>query len=91
MGPNQFSRELIFRKYQVNVIVDNSATEGAPVIFEHNPTYQNLFGKTEKEVQFGIINTDFTMIRPGSIHKANGGYLVIPVEDLFRTRSPTMP
>ncbi len=84
MVPNQFSRELIFRKYQVNVIVDNSATEGAPVIFEHNPTYQNLFGKTEKEVQFGIINTDFTMIRPGSIHKANGGYLVIPVEDLFR-------
>ena len=82
--PNQFSRELVFRKYQVNVIVDNSATLGAPVIFEHNPTYQNLFGKTEKEVQFGIINTDFTMIRPGSIHKANGGYLAIPVEDLFR-------
>jgi lon-related putative ATP-dependent protease len=82
--PNQFSKELVFRKYQVNVIVDNSATPGAPVIFEHNPTYQNLFGKTEKEVQFGIINTDFTMIRPGSIHKANGGYLAIPVEDLFR-------
>lgn len=82
--PGQITRELILRKYQVNVIVDNSATNGAPVIFEYNPTYQNLFGKTEKEVQFGIINTDFTMIRPGSIHKANGGYLVIPVEDLFR-------
>jgi lon-related putative ATP-dependent protease len=83
-APNQMTKELVFRKYQVNVIVDNSATDGAPVIFEHNPTYQNLFGKTEKEVQFGFINTDFTMIRPGSIHKANGGFLAIPVEDLFR-------
>ncbi|HTY14698.1 MAG TPA: AAA family ATPase [Methanoregulaceae archaeon] len=82
--PNQITKELVFRKYQVNVIVDNSSIMGAPVIFEHNPTYQNLFGITEKEVQFGFINTDFTMIRPGSIHKANGGYLAIPVEDLFR-------
>lgn len=79
-----FMRDLTFRKYEVNVVVDNSGTEGAPVIIEQNPTYQNLFGKVEKEVQFGIMVTDFTMIRSGSLHKANGGYMVIPVEDLVR-------
>ncbi len=88
-APPQFQnlllRELAFRKYEVNVIVDNSDSEGAPVIFEQNPSFQNLLGKIEKEVQYGVITTDFTMIRPGSIHKANGGYLVMMVEDLFRT------
>ena len=68
----------------MNTIVDNSKPDGAPVVFEQNPTYQNLFGKLEKEVQFGIVSTDFTMIRSGSVHKANGGYMVIPVEDLLR-------
>jgi lon-related putative ATP-dependent protease len=79
-----FIRELPFKKYEVNAIVDNSKARGAPVVFEQNPTYQNLFGRVEKEVQFGIISTDFTMIRPGSVHRANGGYMVIPVEDLLR-------
>jgi Predicted ATP-dependent protease len=77
-------KQLLFRKYEVNVVVDNSGNNGAPVVFEQNPTYQNLFGKVEKEVQYGIVTTDFSMIRPGSIHKANGGYLVMMVEDLFR-------
>jgi lon-related putative ATP-dependent protease len=79
-------RELAFRKYEINVIVDNSGTKGAPVVFEQNPTYQNLFGKIEKEVEFGVVTTDFTMIRPGSIHRANGGYLVMMVEDLLRNQ-----
>ncbi len=82
---NPLLRELAFRKYEVNVLVDNSDPDGAPVVFEQNPSYPNLFGKVEKEVQYGVITTDFTMIRPGSIHKANGGYLVMMVEDLFRT------
>ncbi|NLA38628.1 MAG: AAA family ATPase, partial [Methanomicrobiales archaeon] len=85
--PPQFQaliRELPFRKYDVNVVVDNAGTEGAPVVVEQNPTFQNLLGKIEKEVQFGIFTTDFTMIRPGSLHKANGGYLVLSVEDLLR-------
>lgn len=86
--PPQFqqwlTRDLAFRKYEVNVVVDNAGDGGAPVVFEENPSYQNLFGKVEKEVQFGIVTTDFTMIRPGSMHKANGGYLVLPVLDLFR-------
>jgi lon-related putative ATP-dependent protease len=81
---NPLIQELAFRKYEINVIVDNSGNEGAPVIYEQNPSYQNLFGKVEKEVQYGVVTTDFTMIRPGSIHKANGGFLVMMVEDLFR-------
>jgi lon-related putative ATP-dependent protease len=79
-----FMKDLAFRKYEVNVVVDNSGLEGAPVIFEQNPNYPNLFGKVEKEVQFGVMTTDFTMIRPGALHKANGGYIVIPVENLLR-------
>jgi lon-related putative ATP-dependent protease len=79
-----YQKDLPFRKYQVNVIVDNRSLTGAPVIREQNPNFPNLFGKIEKEVQFGFISTDFTMIQPGSVHKANGGYLVLMVEDLFR-------
>jgi lon-related putative ATP-dependent protease len=86
--PPQFqqwlAKDLAFRKYEVNVIVDNGGLAGAPVVFEETPSYQNLLGKAEKEFQFGIVTTDFMMIRPGSVHKANGGYLVIPVLDLFR-------
>lgn len=76
--------ELPFRKYEVNIIVDNSNLRGAPVVLELNPTHQHLFGRIEKEAQFGVLTTDFTMIRGGSLHKANGGYLVLPAEDLIR-------
>lgn len=77
-------KELAFRKYQVNVVVDNSGLTGAPVIMEFNPTYNNLFGRIEKESEFGALVTDFTMIRAGSLHRANGGYLVLQMEDLLR-------
>lgn len=84
--PFQFlwMKELPFRRYEVNVIVDNSELKGAPVVVELNPTYQNLFGRMEKEAQFGVLTTDFTMIRGGSLHKANGGYLVLRVEVLLQ-------
>ena len=68
------------RKYAVNVLVNNSDCKGAPVILERNPTYSNLFGRVEQEAQFGALTTDFTLIRRGSLHRANGGYLVLPVE-----------
>ncbi|MDH7498870.1 MAG: ATP-binding protein [candidate division NC10 bacterium] len=77
-------RELAFRRYQVNVMVDNSGIKGAPVVMEFNPTYNNLFGRMEKESEFGTLMTDFTMIRPGSLHRANGGFLVLQVEDVLR-------
>jgi lon-related putative ATP-dependent protease len=82
--PVPWMREAIFRKYDVNVVVDNSDCKGAPVVMETNPTYQNLIGRTEKEAQFGALITDFTMIHGGSLHKANNGFLIIPVEDLLR-------
>jgi len=68
----------------VNLIVDNSETEGAPVVFETNPTYPNLFGKVEYVSKMGVSYTDFTMIRGGAIHRANGGYLILNAEDILR-------
>lgn len=82
--PVPWMREAQFRKYEINVIADSSTLKGAPVVIELNPTYGNLFGKIEKEAQFGALTTDFTMIIGGSLHKANGGYLVLPVEELLR-------
>jgi len=72
-----------FKRYKINLLVDNSDTEGAPVINETNPTYYNLFGKTEGKSQFGAITTDFTMIKSGAIHKANGGYLILQARDVL--------
>lgn len=77
-------KELPFRKYQVNVLIDNSRQQGAPVVVEFNPTYTNLFGRIEKETHFGALYTDFMMIKPGSLHHASGGFLVIEAEDLLR-------
>ena len=72
-----------FAKYAVNVITDNSNLKGSPIIMELNPTYNNLFGKVEHESDMGNLITDFTLIRGGSLHKANGGYLIIPLKELL--------
>ena len=76
---NEFSR-----RYQINVLVDNGGQKGSPVIIESNPTYINLLGSVEKESLMGSLITDFTMIRKGSLHKANGGYLIIKAPELFK-------
>ncbi|OGP30973.1 MAG: ATP-dependent protease [Deltaproteobacteria bacterium GWC2_42_11] len=73
-----------FERYAVNLIVNNKDRKGAPVVVETNPTYYNLFGRLEYRVQYGIASTDFTMIKAGSIHRANGGYLVVNALDLLR-------
>ncbi len=73
-----------FSRYAVNVIVDNGAQAGSPCVFESNPTYFNLFGRIQHRFQMGAALTDFTMIKAGSLHKANGGYLVINALDLLR-------
>ena len=70
-------------RYKVNLFVDNSELKGAPVILDSNPSFYNLFGKLEYENSFGTMKTDFTLIKPGLIHKANGGYLVLQVKDLL--------
>jgi lon-related putative ATP-dependent protease len=76
--------EIGFRVYEVNVIVDNSNLQGAPVILEQNPTYDNVLGRIERESQLGTLTTDFTLVRGGSVHRANGGFLVIRAEELLR-------
>jgi len=71
-----------FVKYRVNLLVDNSELEGAPIIMEKNPNYVNLFGSIESSVnRFGLWETDFTKIKAGSLLKANGGYIVISALD----------
>ncbi|HLG93221.1 MAG TPA: ATP-binding protein [candidate division Zixibacteria bacterium] len=82
--PPGFMDGVPFRKYEVNLLVDNSRQKGAPVVLEFNPNYANLFGRVEKESRFGTLYTDFTLIKSGSFHRANGGYLVLPVEDVLR-------
>lgn len=77
-------QEPSFVRFVVNLIVDNAQTKGAPIIFESNPTYLNLFGRIENKLLYGMATTDFTMIRAGSVHKANGGYLVIDAQELLR-------
>ena len=72
-----------FVRYQINIFVNNNKTGGAPVIHEKNPTYYNLFGKIEGKSQFGTITTNFTMIKSGSLHRANGGFLIVHAKDLL--------
>jgi lon-related putative ATP-dependent protease len=65
------------RRYRVNLLVDHSQSEGAPVVYEDNPTYQNLVGRVEHRAQMGALLTDFNLIKPGALHRANGGYLIL--------------
>ena len=79
----KMEQERPWEKYKVNLFVDNSDLEAAPVIIDSNTSFYNLFGKLEYENSFGTLRTDFSLIKPGLIHKANGGYLVLQVRDLL--------
>lgn len=70
-------------KYGVNLIVDHSRTEGAPVVITFNPTYNNLMGDTEYDSEFGNLTTDFMKIKSGLLHQANGGYLIVQAQDIL--------
>jgi len=72
----------ILLRYQVNLLVDNKNVEGSPIVFEDNPSYSNLISRVEHTTQFGALITNFTLIKAGSIHKANGGYIVIEARKL---------
>jgi lon-related putative ATP-dependent protease len=76
-------RDELLKRYQVNVVVDNSRQAGAPVIFEPNPAYHNLVGRIEHRSEFGTLVTDFAMIKAGCLHRANGGYLVVEMPGLL--------
>jgi len=73
-----------FSKYKVNLLVDHGNTQGAPVIVEDTATYPNLFGRMEHRFWMGTLVSDFTLIKPGALHMANGGYLVLSADTLMR-------
>lgn len=82
-GFEALQRPVTFDRYKVNIIVNNSDQQGAPVVVELNPSYYNLIGKTEYRAQFGAMSTDFHMIKAGALHRANGGYLLVHVLDVL--------
>lgn len=75
--------EDVTQKYRVNLIVDHSKTEGAPVVVTYNPTYNNLIGEVEYDSEFGNLTTDFMKIKGGLLHQANGGYLIVQAQDIL--------
>lgn len=76
-------RTLLDDQFGVNLLVDNSKTKGSPVVFEAHPSYENLFGRVEYNNDMGAMVTNYQMIRPGALHNANGGYLVLEAEKLL--------
>ncbi|MCB0029401.1 MAG: Lon protease family protein, partial [Anaerolineales bacterium] len=73
-----------FRRYKVNVIIDNQANSQAPVVAEYDPQLSRLVGRVEHEARYGgAVVTDFTLLRAGALHTANGGYLILRAQDLF--------
>ncbi len=69
--------------YRVNLFIDNSKLEGAPVIVDTNYSYYNIFGGLEYENQYGALKTDYMMIKPGLLHQANGGYIMFQAKDIL--------
>ncbi len=79
------NKESFFVRYAINLFVDNSEKKSAPVVFEINPTFYNLIGNIEYRNEYGAWKTDFSQIKSGALHEANGGYLIIQTRDLLTT------
>ncbi|MDO8863328.1 ATP-binding protein [Haliea sp. E1-2-M8] len=79
----EVSPEAVFSRFQINLLVDNSDCRGAPVIYQDLPSHQHLVGRTEHHVHNGTLVTDFSLIRAGALHRANGGYLLIDVRGVL--------
>lgn len=82
-GGRMARQEPSFERYQINLLVDNSELKGAPIIYESNPTYFDLFGRIEHIIQMGNATTNFTMIKSGALHRANGGYLILDCREVL--------
>ena len=80
----RFDRREPLQKYQVNLFIDNSELQHAPVVYEPNPNLANLFGQVLYENEFGILATDYSKIKAGALHRSNGGYLILHVWDLIK-------
>ncbi|WP_031484476.1 Lon protease family protein [Maridesulfovibrio frigidus] len=85
--PESSPTDELFARFEVNLLVDNSETKGAPVVIADHPTAFNLLGSIDRESEMGALYTDFTLIRAGAIHKANHGYLIMYAEDILTTPS----
>lgn len=85
MPPEQAEHlsDSFFDRYEVNLFVDNSKVRGAPIVRETNPGFFNLLGCMERETEWGTYYTDFSLIKAGAVHRANGGYLILRVDDLL--------
>ena len=82
--PQAQAAETALRRYRVNVLIDHNSSNGAPVIYEDNPSYNNLLGRIEHLQQMGVLVTDFTLVKAGALHRANGGYLIIEALKLLQ-------
>ncbi len=83
LGAQQQTDPRALHRYKVNNLVLNNREDGAPVIYLDNPTYLNLVGRAEHIAQFGTLMTDFTLLKPGALHEANGGYLLVDAHKLL--------
>ena len=81
--PDESGRMSPFQRYKVNLLVDNGEATGAPVVYEDHPTHDNLLGRVEHISRFGALITDFTLIKAGALHRANGGYLILDARRLL--------
>ncbi|HDT11355.1 MAG TPA: hypothetical protein ENN58_01310, partial [bacterium] len=83
LDPSKFS-EPDFREYKINLLINNKDVKGAPVVYETNPTYQNIIGYFEYEELHNSLFTDFTKMKPGALHRANGGFLILQANDILK-------
>jgi lon-related putative ATP-dependent protease len=83
LRPLSAAPERFFRRYQVNLLIDHTHQVGSPVIYEDNPTMPNLMGRVENRAEMGALITDFTLIKAGALHRANGGYLMLDAQKLL--------
>ena len=80
---NKKNTDDIFTKYKINLLTSNEPVSGAPVVVDFNPTYVNLVGEIEYDNEYGNFSTDFMKIKPGLLHKASGGYLILQAQDIL--------
>lgn len=78
-----FTGTISIQRYLVNLLVDNAGCDGQPVVCESHPTFQNLIGRVENVAHMGMLVSNFTLIRAGALHRANGGYLVLDATKLL--------
>lgn len=83
-NPKARAKDPEFRRYRVNPLISQSDTEGAPIVYEMNPTFQNVMGRLENINYMGTLSTDLTLIKPGALHRANGGYLLLDADKILQ-------